>query len=89
MSEQFRRGRLGWIRSSDGYAIRLLGRTNLQIGNAHGRLRVSAEAMSVPWNDIVVYGDSIPDVPERPRAVVVDRIRRAFDFVGWHLILKD
>jgi hypothetical protein len=42
--------------------------------------------MSKPWFNIVVQTDAIPDLPERPRAVLVDRLRRAFRFAGWVLI---
>jgi hypothetical protein len=85
-SETFRRNWRGWARSSEGYAVRLLGRTDLQYSDEFGDLNISAEAMSKPWTDIVVYTATIPDRPDRPRAEVLSRLRRAFDFRGWNLI---
>lgn len=84
--EIFRRGWWGWIRSSDGYSIRLLGRTRLQYRDALGELEIFAEPMSQPWTDIVVDTSSIPDTPGRSRDEVVDRLQRAFSFAGWTLI---
>lgn len=84
--ETFRRGWWGWIRSSEGYSVRLLGRSNLGYQDQDGTLHIPAEAMSKPWSNIVVQTDAIPDLPERPRAVLVDRLRRAFRFAGWVLI---
>ena len=84
--ERFRRGWWGWIRSSDGYSIRLLGRTRLQYRDALGELDIFAEPMSQPWSNIVVDTSSIPDVPGRPSEEVVDRLQRAFRFAGWTLI---
>lgn len=65
--EEFRRGWWGWIRSSDGYSIRLIGRTRLQYRDALGELDIFAEPMSQPWSDIVVDTSSIPDTPDRTR----------------------
>jgi hypothetical protein len=84
--ERFRRGWWGWIRSSDGYSIRLMGRTRLQYRDALGELDIFAEPMSEPWSDIVVDTSSIPDTPDRTRAEVVDKLHRAFRFAGWTLI---
>ena len=84
--ETFKRSWWGWARSSEGYAVRLLGRTNLQYEDEFGELRISAEAMSKPATDIVVYTASIPDRPERSRDDVVRRLRRAFEYRGWSLI---
>jgi len=85
-SETFRRNWRGWARSSEGFAVRLLGRTDLQYSDEFGYLHISAEAMSKPWTDIVVYTATIPDRPDRPRAEVLSRLRRAFNFRGWNLI---
>jgi len=86
MSEQFRHTMSGWAESSEGYAVRLLGRTRLEYRDSFGRLSISAEAMSKPWNKIVVYTDSIPDTAERPRNEVLDRLQRAFVAKGWTLV---
>lgn len=88
-SETFRKSWRGWIRSSDGYSIRLLGRTKLAYRDSRGEIRIDAEAQSKPWNEIVIHARSIPDTPERPRSEVLDRIDRAFMFRGWRLTLED
>lgn len=84
--ERFRRDWWGWIRSSDGYSIRLMGRTRLQYRDDLGQLDIFAEPMSEPWSDIIVDTSSIPERPDRTREEVVGRLRRAFDFAGWTLI---
>ena len=84
--ETFRRGAWGWVRSSDGYSVRLLGRTRLEYEDAHGELHINAEAMSKPWSNIVVDTNSIPDRPAVTREEVVARLHRAFAFAGWTLI---
>ena len=84
--ETFRRGWWGWIRSSDGYSIRLIGRTRLQYRDTRGELDIFAEPMSQPWSEIVVDTSSIPDGPDRTRDEVVGRLQRAFRFAGWTLI---
>ena len=88
-SETFRKSWRGWVHSSEGYAIRLLGRTSLTYRDDRGQVRIDAEAQSKPWNEVVVYGRSIPDTPERPKAEVLDRLSRAFEFRGWRLTLED
>jgi hypothetical protein len=65
--ETFKWNWRGWARSSEGYAVRLMGRTNLQYTDEFGELHISAESMSKPWTDIVVYTSTIPDRPERSR----------------------
>jgi hypothetical protein len=84
--EEFKRGWWGWIRSSDGYSVRLMGRTRIQYRDALGELAIFAEPMSEPWSNVVVDTSSIPDMPYRPRTEVVDRLYRAFKFAGWTLI---
>lgn len=80
--ESFRWNWRGWARSSEGYSVRLLGRTNLQYRDDLGDLHVSAEAMGGKSRDVVVHTATIPDRPDRPRAQVVDRLRRAFAYQG-------
>jgi hypothetical protein len=74
------------MRSSDGYSVRLVGRTDLQYEDAHGELHIHAEAMSKPWSNIVVETKSIPDRPAVTREEVIARLHRAFAFAGWTLI---
>ena len=78
----------GWARSSEGYAVRLMGRTNLQYTDEYGDLHISAEAMSKPASEIVVYTSTIPDRLERPRDEVVSRLRRAFAYKGWTMVVE-
>jgi hypothetical protein len=84
--EGFKRGWWGWIRSSEGYSVRLMGRTRLQYRDALGNLEIYAEPMGKPWSDVVVDSSTIPDLPDRPRTQVLDRLHRAFTFAGWRLI---
>lgn len=84
--ERFKWTWRGWARSSEGYAVRLLGRTNLQYADEFGELHISAETMSKPCTDIVVYTSTIPDRPERSRREVLARLHRAFEYRGWTLI---
>jgi hypothetical protein len=88
-AETFKRSWRGWIRSSEGYAVRLTGRTRLQYSDEYGDVEVSAEVMSKPWSEIVVYAGTIPDRAERSRTQVLSRVRRAFDYVGWTLVEAD
>ena len=86
MVERFRRGWWGWIRSSQGYSVRLLGRTKLQYRDRIGDLTISAEAMSKPWSNVVVYTSSIPSRADRSTDQVIGRLQRAFKFAGWTMI---
>ncbi|HEY2880203.1 hypothetical protein [Nocardioides sp.] len=88
-AETFRWSWRGWARSSEGYAFRLMGRTDLQYTDEFGDLHISAEVMSKPSTEIVVYTSTIPDRPERPRNEVLARLRRAFAYKGWALIAED
>ena len=88
MSETFRTNWRGWARSSEGYAVRLLGRNNLQYRDEFGELSIFVEPMA-DWNDIVVDMTTVPDRPERSREVLLARLRRVFEFRGWTLIESD
>lgn len=88
-SETFKWNWRGWARSSEGYAVRLLGRTNLQYTDEFGDLWISAEAMSKPPTEIVVHTATIPDRPQRPREEILSRLHRAFDYKGWTLVEED
>lgn len=87
-SETFSANWRGWARSSEGYAIRILGRNDLQYTDELGDLAIFTEPMA-NWTDIVVDTTTIPDRPERSREEVVSRLRRAFEFRGWTLIESD
>jgi len=87
--ERFKKSWRGWVRSSEEYALRVTGRAGIDYRDPAGKLRIDSEAMSTPWLEVVVYTCSIPDVPERPRSVVLDRLLRAFEYAGWRLTLED
>jgi hypothetical protein len=88
VSESFLSNWRGWARSSEGYAVRLVGRNDLQYTDELGDLSIFAEPMA-DWTDIVVETSTIPDRPERPREQVVSRLRRAFEYRGWTMIEAD
>lgn len=87
-SETFKANWRGWARSSEGYAVRIMGRNDLQYSDELGELHIFVEPMS-NWRDIVVSTATIPDRPERSREDVVARLRRAFEFRGWTMIEAD
>jgi hypothetical protein len=83
--ETFRANWREWARSSEGYAVRLVSRNDLQYKDDWGDLSVFAEPMAY-WTDIVVETATIPDRPERSREEVLSRLRRAFQYRGWTMI---
>lgn len=86
--ETFSANRRGWARSSEGYAVRILGRNDLQYTDELGDVRIFVEPMA-NWTDIVVETTQIPDRPERSREEVVGRLRRVFEYRGWTMIDAD
>ena len=84
--EPFKRRWSGWTHSSDGYSVRLMGRTRLQYRDSHGELGIFAEPMSKPWSTVIVDTGSIPDTVDRPRAEIVGRLQRALEFAGLTMI---
>ena len=84
-TETFQANWRGWARSSEGYAVRLMGRNDLQYTDELGALRIFAEPMA-NGTDIGVETATIPDRPERSREEVVSRLRRAFEYRGWTII---
>jgi hypothetical protein len=89
MDERFTKTWRRWIRSSHGYAVRVRGRTGIDYRDASGEMHIESEAMSSPWNEVVVYTRSIPDTPTRPRTEVVDRLGRALGYAGFRLTRED
>ena len=87
--ESFKKSWRGWVTSSEGYSLRVGSRTGIDYRDDQGSLRIDAEAMNTPDSEVVVYTGSIPDTAERPRAQVLERLRRAFAFRGWRLTLED
>lgn len=88
MTEKFKRSWRGWIRSSEGFEVRLVGRNDLEYRDKTCHLRLFAEPM-FRWNDIVVDTATIPDTAELPRTEIIDRLSRAFAARGWNLLLGD
>lgn len=84
-AETFRTDWRGWARSSDGYAVRIVGRNDLQYRDGIGELSLFVEP-TANWKDLVVETSMIPDLPDRPRAEVVSRLERVFAFRGWTMI---
>ena len=60
-SETFKRvwGR-GWVRSSEGYSVRVMGRNDLQYADGFGLLHVFVEPMA-DWRELAVDTTTIPD----------------------------
>lgn len=87
--ELFKKSWRGWVTSSEGYSLRVGSRTGIDWRDARGTLRIDSEVMSEPPTEVVVYTGSIPDSPERPRAEVLARLGRAFDYLGWRLTHED
>lgn len=87
-SETFKANWRGWARSSEGYAVRLMGRNDLQYRDQFGELSLFVEPMA-DWKEIVVDVTTLPDGPNRSREVLLARLRRVFQFRGWTLIESD
>ena len=87
--ETFKHSWRGWVTSSEGYSVRVGSRTGIDYRDDRGSLRIDSEVMSKPSNEVVVYTGSIPDTAERPRAEVVERLGRAFQYTGLALTLED
>lgn len=86
MSETFKHAWLrGWIRSSEGYEVRIMGRNDLEYRDASCHLHMFVEPMA-NWNDIVLDPSSIPETAELSRAELIQRLERAFEARGWNLI---
>ena len=84
--EQFKRQWwTGWIRSSEGYAVRIVGRYDLQYMDQSRRLRLFVEPLA-NYNDIVLDMSELESLDEQLQMEVLDKLRRAFSFAGWRLI---
>jgi hypothetical protein len=78
----------GWIRSSEGFAVRLMGHTDIQYRDRDGTLHVFAEVLAKPRKCLDLDLSTVPDTPELPRQELVDRLTRAFEFCGWMVIAE-
>ena len=76
----------GEVVSSEGYSIRLHGRSTLIYKDALGEIEVSSEALAGSGITVAVYSESIEDGPERSRTQVMDNIARAVLYAGWVLL---
>jgi hypothetical protein len=85
-AETFRKTWRQEIVSSQGFSVRLSGRTSLTYKDTQGELRVDAEPMASSGIMVAVYSDSVPDSPHRSRLQVMDNIARAFLYAGWVMI---
>lgn len=61
MSERFKRSWRGWIASSEGYEVRIMGRNDLEYRDAVRHLHMFVEPMA-NYADIVLDRTSVPDV---------------------------
>ena len=75
----------GWVVSSEGFSVRIEGKTGLRYKEEHGEPRIDSEAMAVPRMVVVVYTRTIPNSETRPQSQVLSNLQRAFLFVGWIL----
>jgi hypothetical protein len=90
VTERFKRSRWrGRITSSDGYSVRVIGRTGVEYCDSAGCIMIGSEVMSGPGLGIVVYSGSIPDRPERPRSQVLERLDRSFASQRWRVTVED
>ncbi|MCC2309978.1 hypothetical protein [Cellulomonas chengniuliangii] len=86
MTERFKKSRLrDVVRSSEGYRIRVAGRTGINYRDDQGMVHVDSETMNESPVHVVVNGESIPDLPPGRRDLILARIARAFDHAGWRL----
>lgn len=88
MTERFRRTWRGGVRSSEGFSVRITGRSELLYTRGGRSWRFNSEAMAGPGIRVVLYGDSIPLEEGLDRVLVVRDIERAFQAVGWDLMVN-
>jgi len=88
VSERFRRTLRGGIRSTEGFTVRLAGRTVLLYTRNSDSLRLNTEVMAGPGIRVVLYADSIPHVSDIDPLLVVRDIERAFQYAGWDLMVN-
>ncbi|BBH16224.1 hypothetical protein Back2_05110 [Nocardioides baekrokdamisoli] len=84
-TEIFRTNWRGWASSSEGYAVRIVGRNDLQYRDESGIHHIFIEPMT-KWTEIVVDTEAIPRSPLLPEGELLNRLRRVFAFRGWTLI---
>lgn len=87
MTETFRRTLRGAILSSEGFSVRLSGRSTVLYSRGRQEWRFGAEAMAGPGIRVVLHADTIPSGPELDRLSVVRDIERAFQAMGWDLMV--
>lgn len=86
MSEQFKKSLRGELTSSEGYQIKLQGKTTLRYFDQYGELLVDAQQGK--GSAVTISRDSIPDTPWLSRTLVIERIERTAKFAGWDLTLS-
>lgn len=87
--ESFKTSWRGWVRSSEGYSLRVGSRTGIHWRDVHGTLQIESEVMSDPTNEVVVYTGSIPDNARASASGGTGAVARAFDHMGSRLTLED
>jgi hypothetical protein len=87
VTEKFKRHRRGWLRSSEGFEVRIMGRNDLEYRDEVCHLHMFVEPMA-KYNDIALYRSSIPEHPHLSRAELVERVRRIFTARGWNMLYE-
>lgn len=90
MPERLRRTWNGHVKSTAGWRAWPAGRSWFWYADELGRLQISAEWLKGrPGAEYVIYILSIPDLPSRPRSLVVKRLASAAEFARWKLEMDD
>jgi hypothetical protein len=87
--EKLRKTLRGSIVSSLGYRVRVEGPVGVEYVDDQGRIQIDSEASVFGHpGSIVIYVETVPDRPGRPRSLVLGRLVRALEHAGWNIILE-
>lgn len=87
--EKLRKTLRGSVVSSLGYRVRVEGPVGIRYVDDQGPARIDSEASAFGHpGSIVVYVETVPDEPQRPRSLVLDRVVRALEYAGWEVALQ-
>ncbi len=90
MVERIKETWQGHVKSSEGYSFWILNRGSLQYRDEGGPLLLNSEwLIGAPGTSVLIWLSSIPDTDNRPRSLVVDRIRRGAVAAGWQVEFVD
>lgn len=88
--ERFRRSLFGngnTITSSVGYRVTIGGRYEIIYEDGVGEISIFAEPLGGRRIAFDIDSSTIPEVPGRPRQLVLDRVAAAFAYAGWRLLV--